>query len=165
MQVNVILVRADAAAFTNLHCHCPAHNITGREILCARRVTLHETFTLAVRQLAAFATATLRHQTARTINASGMELNELGVLERHTRSHGHGVTVTRARVCTGSREIRAAVTTGGKHGVVRANSVEGAVLHVQCKNTLAGTILIHEQIECKVLDEKRGVVCKAPAVQ
>jgi hypothetical protein len=46
---------------------------------------------------------------AQTVDASRVELHELKVLQRQTRSSDHGVAVARASVCAGGREPRTAV--------------------------------------------------------
>lgn len=56
------------------------------------------------------------------ILTSGMELHELRILQGDASSEGHGVSVTGAGVRTRAREVGAAVTTGGQHGVVSSGT-------------------------------------------
>ena len=53
MQVDVILVLADPAAFADLDGHRAADHVARREVFYAGRVTLHETFAVLVEQVAA----------------------------------------------------------------------------------------------------------------
>ena len=58
---------------------------------------------------------------------------------------------------TRATEVCATVTAGREHGLVRAEAVERAVLHVQSHdaNTLA---VLHDEIQREVLDEEVRVV-------
>lgn len=47
-----------------------------------------------------------------------MELHKLRILQGNAGSQGHGVSVTRAGVGAGAREIGAAVATRGQNSVV-----------------------------------------------
>ena len=55
---------------------------------------------------------TLGDETTGTVDASGVELHELEILQRKARTRNHRVTVTRARVRTRAAEVRTAVPTG-----------------------------------------------------
>ena len=93
-----------------------------------------------------------------------MELHELKILQREAGARNHRVTVTRARVRTRATEVCATVTAGREHGLVRAEPVERAVLHVESHDadTLA---VLHDQVEREVLNEEVGVVTERLAVE
>ena len=65
---------------------------------------------------------------------------------------------------TRAAEVCTAVTAGSEHCLVRAESVQCAVLHVQRHdaNTLA---IFHDQIKREVFDEEVGVVTEGLAVE
>src|SRR5688572_32835119 len=88
MQMNVVLVLADAAAFANLDCDRAAHDVARSEILRVRRIALHEALALGVREIPALAARTFRDQAAGAVDAGRVELHELEIFERQpgTRS-------------------------------------------------------------------------------
>jgi hypothetical protein len=102
---------------------------------------------------------TLSDQTASTVDTSRVELHEFEILEGQTRTGHHRVTVTRARVCARAREVCTPVATRCEHSLVRAETVERTILHVECDHTHALTIL-HDEVEREVLDEEVGVVAQ-----
>ena len=93
-----------------------------------------------------------------------MELNEFQILQRKTRTRHHGVSVTRAGVCTRAAKVSSSITTGSQDGLVSPEAMEGAVFHVECNdtNTLA---VLHDQVEGKIFDEEVGVVAERLAVE
>ena len=93
-----------------------------------------------------------------------MELDEFEILQGKARTCNHRVTVTSARVCTRAAEVGSSVTARGKDGLVRAETMQGAVLHVERDdtNTLA---ILHDQVEREVLDEEIGVVAEGLAIE
>ena len=107
---------------------------------------------------------TLCDETTGTVDASGVELHELEILQRKSGARNHGITVTGASVCTRAAKVRTAVTAGSEDGLVCAESVQGAVLHVQCHYTDALAAL-HDEVQSEVLDEEVGVVAQRLAVK
>ena len=63
----------------------------------------------------------------------------------------HRVAVACASVRRRAREVRPAVPPRSEHSIVRLDSVDGAVLHVQTHNTNTTTILQFVQHESKVI--------------
>ena len=80
MQENMVLVFADSAAFPDLHGHAARDNIARGEVLCRRRIALHETLALGVDQISAFAARAFGNEAAGTIDAGRMKLDEFHVL-------------------------------------------------------------------------------------
>ena len=107
---------------------------------------------------------TLGDETASAIDTSRVELDELKILQRKAGTRDHGVSVTRARVCTRAAEVRSSVATGREDGLVRAETVEGAVLHVE-RNDTDTLAVLHDEVEGEVLDEEVGVVAEGLAVE
>src|SRR5690606_11546533 len=64
IEVDVVLVRARAAALADLEVHGAADHVARRQVLDGRRVALHEPFALAVAQDAALTAGALREQYA-----------------------------------------------------------------------------------------------------
>jgi len=82
VEEDVVVPPADAPAFADLDGHGPRNDIAGGEILGVGGVALHEAFAIGVGQIATLAAGTLGDQTAGTVNAGRVELDELHVLER-----------------------------------------------------------------------------------
>ena len=96
MQVNVILVRTDAAPFANFDRHRAAYDVARGKIFRVRRIALHEPLAVRVGEIAAFAAHALGDQHARAVDAGRMELHELHVLQRQARAQHHRVAVAGA---------------------------------------------------------------------
>jgi hypothetical protein len=58
LKVYVVLLRSSTTSFTNLNRHRTRYDITGSKILGGGCITLHETLTLRVQEVASFATTT-----------------------------------------------------------------------------------------------------------
>ena len=58
LEVDVVLLGTNTAAFADLDGHRTRYDVAGREILRGRRVTLHESLALRVEQVATLATRT-----------------------------------------------------------------------------------------------------------
>ena len=58
LKENVILLRADTAALTNLDGHGPGHDVTRGQIFGCGGVALHEAFAFGVEQVSTLATRT-----------------------------------------------------------------------------------------------------------
>src|SRR5690606_36551002 len=120
VEVDVVPVLADAAAFADLERHRPADHVARGQVLGVGRVALHEALAAAVAQDAAFAAHALGDQAAGAVDAGGVELHELHVLQAQPRAQRHAAAVAGAGVGGGRGEVRAAVAAGGQHGAVAA---------------------------------------------
>src|SRR5580658_5738224 len=152
LQVDMIFIWPNPAAFADLHCHRPGNDITTGQILCSRGISLHKPFTFRVEKISTLASSSLSDQTTSSINTSWMELDELQILIWQASTSHHGHTVTCTRVCRCTAEICTTITAGCQNSIVGAESVERAILLVVGKHTLALTIL-HYQVESEVFDE------------
>lgn len=108
--------------------------------------------------------STFGNETASAVDTGRVELYELEILQRKAGTSNHSVTVTRTCVCTRAAEVGTSVTTSCQNSLVRAEAVEGAVLHVQGNDTDTLAIL-HDQVKGEVFDEEVGVVTEGLAVQ
>ena len=109
VEVDVVLVLADAAAFADLDGHRARDHVARSEVLRVRRVALHEAFARRIGEVAAFAARTFGDQATRAVDARGVELHELHVLQRQAGAQRHATAVTRAGVRRGAREVRTTV--------------------------------------------------------
>ena len=164
LEVDVILLGTDTTTLANLHGHGARDDITGSKILGSGGITLHETLTLGVQEVSSLTAGTLGDEASSSVNTSGVELNELQILKRETGTGNHGITITSAGVGRGARKVGASVSSGGKDGLVRAETVKCTILHVQGEDTTALAVL-HDEIQGKVLNEEVGVVAKRLTVK
>jgi hypothetical protein len=173
LEVDVVLLRSNTTTLTNLDSHRTRNDVTGCKILSCRSVTLHETFTLRVEKVSSLSSRTYAKsltelwssstartfgdQASGTIDASGVELHELQILERETSTDDHCISVTRAGMCASAAEIGTSITTSSEHSLVCTETVESSVLHVEGNNTNTLAVL-HNQVQSEVFDEEVGVV-------
>ena len=164
LEVDVVLVRSNTTALTDLEGHGTGDNVAGGKILGGGCVTLHESLTLGVEQVTSLTTGTLGDQATSSVDTSGVELDELEILvgQTGTGNHGHTVTGTCVGRCAG--EVGASVTSGSQNGVLGDEPVDCAVLLVVGNDTLADTIL-HDQVGSEVLNEVLGVVAQGLSVE
>lgn len=164
LEEEMVLLGANTTAVTDLHGHGTTDDITRGQILGSGSVTLHETLTLGVEEVATLTTRALGDQTTGTVDTGRVELHELQVLEGQTSTRDHGVTVTGTGVGGSGREVGSAVATSGNDGVVGEETVESTVLLVVSDHTAALTVL-HEKVHGEVLDEELGVVTQTLTIK
>ena len=159
-----VLAPRRTAAFANLDGHGARDDVARGQVLGDGGVLLHEALAEAVEQVAALAAGALGDEAPGAVDAGRVELDKLHVLEREARARDHGVAVARAGVRGRARKVGAAVAAGGEDGLVRAEAVQAAVLHVE-RHHADALALVHDEVERKVLDEEGGVVLERLAVQ
>lgn len=164
VKMDVISLRSDTSTLENLHGHRTRDDISGGKILGSGSISLHESLTIAVSQDATFASAALGHEAASAVDTRGVELDELGVLNRKASSSNHATTVTSAGVSGRAREIGSTVATSSNDSVVRLHSVNGTVGHIVAHDT-AALASLHDEVESKVLNEEDAVVAERPTKQ
>lgn len=129
---------------------------------------------------------TLGDQASSAVDSGRVELHELEILKGESSASDHSGSVSGASVGGGAGEVGASVTSSGEDGLVRAESVHGAVLLVVGHHSNALAVL-HDEI-CRpntisslnsdsargaegrrtsgeVLDEVLGVVAERLAVE
>ena len=154
VEMDVILLGADAAALVDLDRHGPRDDVARGQILHARCIALHEALAFGVSDVATLAARALGDQHASAINAGRVELNELHVFERQAGAEHHAIAVARAGVGAGAGEIGAAIAAGRKDGLMGAELVQRAVFHAQCDDATASALFVHDQVDGEVLDEE-----------
>ena len=157
MQIDVILLLADAPALADFHGDRARDHVARREILHRWRIALHEALALAIGEIAAFAARALGDEAARAINAGRMELHELHVLQRQAGAQHHGVAVARAGMRRRRGKIGAAIAAGGQHGERGAETMDRAVVELQADDAAATAFRIHDEIDGEIFDEELGV--------
>ena len=164
VQVDVVLVRADAATFADLDGHGAADHVARGQVLHGRRIALHEALALGVGQVSALAAGALGDQAAGAVDAGRVELDELHVLQRQAGAQHHGVAVAGAGVGRGGAEIGAAVTAGGQDHQLGAEAVHRAVVELQRRHAGAGAVL-HDQVQREIFDEELDLAAHRLAVE
>jgi hypothetical protein len=151
VQVDVVLLRPDPAPLADFDGHGPAHHVAARQIFGRGGIALHEAFAVAIGEVAAFPAHAFGDEAARAIDAGGMELNKLHVLQRQAGSEPHAAAITGAGMRRGAREERAAVASGGQHHHMRAEAMDRAVLDAPGDDAAAG-VTVHDQVEHEILN-------------
>ena len=154
VQVDVIVLAADAAAFADFYRHGARDHVARGEVLGGRRIALHEALALGVDQIGAFPARPLSDQNAGPVDAGGMELHELHVLERQACAQHHGVAVAGAGVGARAGEVGAAVAAGRQDRLVRLEAVDRAVVEIERDDAATAAVLVHDQIDGEELDEE-----------
>ena len=98
VEVDVVLLRAHAAPLADLDGHGARDDVARGQVLGVRRVALHEALALAVGEITALAARAFGDQHAGAVDAGGVELHELHVLQRQPGAQHHGVAVAGAGV-------------------------------------------------------------------
>ena len=165
VQVDVILFRADTAAFADFHCHRARDNIAGCEVLGGRGVAFHEAFAFGIGQIPAFAARAFGDQAAGAIDAGRVELDKFHVLQRQAGAQHHRIAIACTGVGRRTGEESAAIAAGRQNNLLRAEAVQCAVIQFPGGHTAAGAFLIHDQVEREILDEELGLFLDALTVQ
>src|SRR3546814_16630881 len=87
VEVDMVLVLADAAAFADFDGHRARDHVARGQVLRIRRVALHEALAAAVAQDAAFAAHALGDTATGAVDARGAELPAPPVLQAHPGAH------------------------------------------------------------------------------
>ena len=82
LEQHVIFFRPHTAAFFDFLIHGARHHVAAGQVLHVGRIALHEALTVAVDEVAAFATYALGDQHARTGHTGRVKLPEFHVLQR-----------------------------------------------------------------------------------
>ena len=128
MQQDVVVLWAAAAPLAHLDLDRAADHVTGREVAGIGCIALHETLTLGIGQVAAFAARALGDQAAGAIDAGRMKLDELHVLQRQAGAQRHCVAVAGTDMRLRRRHIGAASASRRQHDDMRTEEVQGAVV-------------------------------------
>src|SRR5208337_4619162 len=98
VQINVVLILADAAAFADLDGHRAPDDVARSQVFGVRRVALHEARASRVDEIAAFSARALGDEAAGAVDAGRMELHELHVLQGQAGAQHHPAAVPGAGV-------------------------------------------------------------------
>ena len=168
VEIDMILLRTDTAAFADFGSHAARDNVAAGQILGARRIAFHETLAFAVGQITALAACAFGNQHARAINAGRVKLDKFHILQWQTRAQHHAAAVTGAGMGRGRAEIAAAGTAGGQHHSMAAETVDRTVFEAQGDYAPAFRsigALFHDQVDGEIFDEEIRVIFQALLIQ
>ena len=126
VDVDVVLVRAGAAALEHLEHHRAGDDVARRQVDDRRRVALHEPLALAVEQAAALAAHRLGDQDAQAGQAGRVELVKLHVLQRKSLAEHDAQAVAGQGVRVGGGLVHPARPAGGEHDRLGVEDVDVA---------------------------------------
>ena len=126
VDVDVVLVRARAAAFEHLAHHRAGDDVARRQVDDRRRVALHEPLALAVEQPTALAAHRLGDQNAQPGQARRMELVKLHVLQRKSLAEDDADAVAGEGVRIRRGLVHPARPAGGDHDRLGVKDVDVA---------------------------------------
>src|SRR3546814_13059110 len=142
VQVDMVLVRPDAAAFADFERHRTRDDVARREILRRRGIAFHETLALGVGEVTTLAARALGDQHARAIDAGRMELDEFHVLQGQAGAQHHAAAVAGAGVRRGGGEIGAAIAARRAPDSLAAATVAAARLERHADAAEATTLFL-----------------------
>ncbi len=156
MQVDVVLLLADAAALADLDRHRARDDVAGGEVLGGGRVTLHEAFALGIDEIAAFAAGALGDEAARAVDAGRVKLDEFHVLHWETCAQHHAAAVAGAGMRRSAGSVGAAVAAGRQDRGLRPEAMQCAVVELERDDAAADALVVHDQVDGEELDVEFG---------
>src|SRR3989338_777054 len=123
MKKGVILFGSTAATFHDFDGDSPRDDITRSQIFGSGCISLHETLTFRVEEIASLASRSFGNQAASTVNSGRMELDKLEILAGQPSAGDHGIAVTGTCVRRGARKIGSAIASGGQNSAMRSEAM------------------------------------------
>ena len=163
VQIDVIAA-ADAAALVDLGLLGAGDDVARRQLHLGRRVGLHEALALVVDDVGALAAGGLGEEDAVLVEAGGVELHELHVLQRQARLEHQGHAVAGVGVGVGGDLPGAAVAAGGQQHGAGVEDVQPALADVPGHQP-AGDVVLQQQRQHLELVEEQHVVLQALLVE
>ncbi len=165
MKHDMVLVRTNPAAFIDLDRHRPADDIAAGQILGRRREPFHETLTLGIRQITAFAARALGDQHAGAIDTGRVKLHKFHILKRQAGAQRHRIAVAGAGMRRGAGEIDTPIPAGGEDRLLAPEPVQRAIFHAQRDHAGTFAILVHQQIKREELDMEMRLMLQALLIE
>ena len=93
-----------------------------------------------------------RAGTAQDSLTCGVELHKLLILQWQASTSSHSIAISCAGVGRCGREVCPAIPTSGQDGFMCSDSVKGTILHAQSHDPSAAAVLVHDQVQGKILN-------------
>jgi hypothetical protein len=135
VQQDIVLIDTATATFLDFSSHGAGNHITRSQVLCVRRVTLHEALLATITQNAAFATHAFCDQHASAGNTGWVKLPEFHVFERDAGTRGHTQTVAGVDKGVGRRVENTAGTASREDGCPSMENDDLTRFHFHGGNT------------------------------
>ena len=158
MELYIVAVRPASPALAHLDGRGAADNVARGQVLGRGGVTLHEALALGIGEIAPLSAHALGDQAAGAIDAGGVELDELHVLERQPGPQDHAIAVPRAGMGGRTGEIGAAVTAGSEYRHLAPEPVHGAVAQAPGEHPEALSLVVHQEVGREIFDEELRVM-------
>ena len=168
VQVDVVALRAAAAALADLRVDGAGDDVTRGEVLHDGRVLLHEALAVLVAEDAALTAGALRQQDAHAPDARRVELEELHVLQRQPAAVGRGLAVTGQGVRVGGHLEELAGAAGREDDRLRLEDVDlagGQLVRDDTRGLLDAVDVLEQQVEHVELVEELHALLDAVLVQ
>ncbi len=158
VQVDVIAIRAHTAPFADFHGHAAADVVTRGEVFVVGRIAFHEPFAFGVGEVSALTPCAFGDQTARPVDARGVELHEFHVLQRQPSAGHHAAAVARTGVRGCGGEIGAAIAARGQHNHFGVEDMHRAIVEFPADDTGTDAIIGHDQVDGEIFDVEFGLL-------
>ena len=156
-QHHVVAFLAAAATFLDLGGHGARHHVAAGEVLGVGRVALHEALAVLVQQVAALAAHALGDQDPRAVDAGGMELVELHVLQGNAGACRDSEAVAGVDEGVGRAVKHAPRSAGGENRRLALQDHHLAGFHLHGDHAEHRAFGVAHQIERHPFDEKLGI--------
>ena len=156
VEVDVVLVRAAAAAFFDFLVHAAGNVVAWGQVFVGRGVTLHETLAVAVAQNGAFAAATFGQQHPGAMHAGGVELPELHVFERNAGACRHAQAVAGVDEGIGRGRKNTTRAAGGQQCGLGFKNMHVARFHLDGGHANHIALGVTDQVHGQPLHEEAG---------
>ena len=163
IEVHIVLA-IDAAACAHFEVDGPRHDVARRQIEESGRVALHKALPVTIQEDAALAAHRLGDEDAHLVDAGGVKLEKLQVLQGHAAPQGDGRPIPGQGMGIGRDLEHAAHTPGGKEDRLGAEGVDLAGEDLIGYHATGGSIL-DQQVEDVVLVKELHVVAHTLLVE
>jgi hypothetical protein len=161
----MVFLGANTSTFSDFHSHGSTHDITASQVFGRWRISFHESFTFTIAQNASFTATTFRHETARAINARGMELHKFVILTGQSGPQRHGISIASTSVRRGTTEISPAISTSRQDSILGKDAMNCSIFHIERHDSDTSATGIHEQLQTKVFNKVGGIKGQRSSVQ
>ena len=164
VEVDMVLIRANATAFADFHCHRARHHVTRGKVLCRRGIAFHKTLPFGIGQIAALAPRAFGNQHASAVNTRWVELNKFKVLQRKASAQHHAPAIARAGVRRCGGEIGTAIAARCQNDGLRAEAMDAAIFHAHGNDATAGAVF-HDEVKREIFDVEIRIVLQRLLVE
>ena len=145
-QQNMVFVFTAAATFVDFHRHCAGNHVARSQVFYGRCIAFHKALTIGIQQNTTLTAYAFGNQHACTCHTGRVELPELHIFQRDTRTRANTQTVASIHIGIGGRRINTTATAGSKHYSFSVENINFASFHFHGGNTDDIAVFITNQI-------------------